>query len=77
MTIFHILKKHGITNPALTADLQGFVTAKEVESFENGVKQGKAAQAIVQLQAQDRFTDELREKHQQLIKKIKKIVEEF
>ena len=77
MCIFNILKKHGINNPALRDELQGFVTSKELESFENGVKQGKSTQAIIELKGRDRFIAELQEKQMKFVNEIKDIVAKF
>lgn len=55
MTINHILKVHGIENGALAEELEAVIDGRCDVAFERGVREGQAAQAIIEIQGRERF----------------------
>lgn len=59
-SVRHILDTHGIKNPELAEELEVVIQARVETAFERGVDEGRASQAIIEVQARDRFIASVR-----------------
>ena len=62
MTIKHILDVHGIKNDKLAEELEAVIDGRCDVAFERGVQEGRAAQAIIEVQGREMFLQSIKPK---------------
>jgi hypothetical protein len=55
MTVQHILDVHGVTNTELAEELEAVIDGRCDSAFQRGIDEGRAAQAMIELQGRERF----------------------